>query len=232
MDYRIENKYLVSDAQLEILASRLKSVMDRDIHQEGSSYDIYSLYFDDILDRGIDENEAGIDQREKYRIRFYNGNTDTLRLERKEKYRGLVRKELCGLSLPECRAILEGTLPLIPDDRKLLNLLQVTMRCFRMEPKVIIHYERTAFVYPAGNVRITFDRNIQASLYCRDFLQEQIRGMTPVLPSGMHILEVKYDEFLPDFIVRLLETGALRQTAFSKYYWGRLAVGGCFPQTY
>jgi hypothetical protein len=46
----------------------------------------------------------------------------------------------------------------------------------------------------------------------------------------MQILEVKYDDFIPDFITRLLETGSLQQTAFSKYYWGRLAVRGSLPQ--
>ena len=53
--------------------------------------------------------------------------------------------------------------------------------------------------------------------------------MTPVLPAGMHVLEVKYDEFLPDVIARQLEIGKLRKTAFSKYYLGRLAIAGEFP---
>ena len=36
-------------------------------------------------------------------------------------------------------------------------------------------------------------------------------------------------EFLPDTIAQQLEIGKLRQTAFSKYYLGRLAVQGTFP---
>jgi len=219
----------VSDADLLLLAGRLKTVMSQDIHQEGDCYEIRSLYFDDAWDRCMDENEAGVDQREKYRIRIYDPREDVIHLEIKEKNSGLTKKRACDLSREECIAIMDGSLPLKLDDRAPLNSLQMQMRCFRMEPKVIIAYERTAFVHPSGNVRITFDRNIMASRCKEDFLETRVSGMTPVLPAGMHVLEVKYDEFLPDVIAKQLEIGKLRKTAFSKYYLGRLAVQGDFP---
>ena len=212
-----------------LLAGRLKSVMSLDIHQEGDCYEIRSLYFDDAWDRCMDENEAGVDQREKYRIRIYDPKSDVIHLEIKEKNSGLTKKRSCDLSREECLAIMEGSLPLKLDGRAPLNSLQMQMRCAKMEPKVIIAYERTAFVHPSGNVRITFDRNIMASRCCCEFLEDRVSGMTPVLPSGMHVLEVKYDEFLPDVIAQQLEIGKLRKTAFSKYYLGRLAVQGEFP---
>ena len=68
-----------------------------------------------------------------------------------------------------------------------------------------------------------------ASRECLSFLDRNISGLIPILPTGMHVLEVKYDEFLPDMIARQIEIGKLRQTAFSKYYLGRLAVNGEFP---
>ena len=229
IDYRVENKYLVTDADLLLLCGRLKTVMSQDIHQEGDCYDIRSLYFDDAWDRCMDENEAGVDQREKYRIRIYDPREDVIHLEIKEKNRGLTKKRACDLSRDEYVAIMEGSLPLNLDGRAPLNTLQLQMRYSRMEPKVIIAYERTAFVHPSGNVRITFDRNIMASRCLEDFLEDRVSGMTPVLPAGMHVLEVKYDEFLPDVIAKQLEIGKLRKTAFSKYYLGRLAVQGEFP---
>lgn len=203
--------------------------MSQDIHQEGDCYEIRSLYFDDLWDRCLDENEAGVDRREKYRIRIYDPRSDVIHLEIKEKNRGLTRKRACDLSRAECLAIMDGDLTMRPDGRAPLNSLQLQMRCARMAPKVIIAYERTAFVHPSGNVRITFDRNIMASRCCDDFLEDRVSGMTPVLPAGMHVLEVKYDEFLPDVIAQQLEIGKLRKTAFSKYYLGRLAVRGEFP---
>ena len=32
------------------------------------------------------------------------------------------------------------------------------------------------------------------------------------------LMEVKFDEYLPDYIYRALNLGTLQQTAFSKYY--------------
>lgn len=232
MEYRVENKYLVSDGDLAVLEARLKSVMEPDAHQEGSCYEIRSVYFDDILDNGMLENDAGLDCRRKYRIRIYDPSADVIHLEIKEKTAGLTKKESCNLTKEECDRILDGSIPFRMDCRGPLNKLLLQMRCTKMEPKVIIAYERTAYVHPTGNVRVTFDRNIMASPYCDDFFEERVIGMTPVLPSGMHVLEVKYDELLPDYIAQQLQIGKLRQTAFSKYYLGRMAVGGEFPVGY
>lgn len=165
----------------------------------------------------------------KYRIRTYGPDFSSYRLEIKEKKSGKTKKQGCSLSKQETEDIIERSLPLALDKRVPLNLLQMKMRCDWMRPKAIVSYERTAFVYPTGNVRITFDRNIAASRYCGQFMQNKPGGMVPVLPTGMHILEVKYDELLPDFIAECLEIGTLRQTAFSKYYLGRLAIQGEFP---
>ena len=229
MDYRVENKYLVTDADIAVIKARLKTVIKQDIHQYGDCYNIRSVYFDDLRDSFMYENEDGIDQRNKYRIRIYDPKSDFIRLEIKEKNRGLTRKYSCKLTREETDAIMDGSMPLTFDDRKPLNLMKLQMRAAKMQPKAIIEYERTAFVHPVGNVRITFDRNIMASRFCDEFFEDRVSCMVPVLPAGLHVLEVKYDEFLPDFIAKQLEIGILRQTAFSKYYLGRLAVKGEFP---
>ena len=229
MEFRVENKYIVSDAQLAVIAARLKTVMRPDINQQGDCYTIRSLYFDDINDSCMQENEGGVDQRQKYRIRIYDPQGSLIRLEIKEKQRGYTKKYSCELTRQEAQMIMDGTLPLAFDARSPLNKLKIQMRCAGMVPKSIVEYRRTAFVHHAGNVRITFDRNISASRYCSDFFGNNVRGVTPVLPKGMHVLEVKYDELLPDVIASCLEIGGLNQTAFSKYYLGRLALDGQFP---
>ncbi len=91
------------------------------------------------------------------------------------------------------------------------------MQTRHMRPKVIVEYERVPYVYPHGNVRITMDENISASNRTDRFLERQI-PLRPILEAGQHILEVKYDEYLPDGIYRTIQSGNLRQTAFSKYY--------------
>lgn len=229
MEYRVENKYLVTDADLALIEGRLKVVMQPDVHQQGGFYAIRSLYFDDEWDRCMDENAAGVDRRQKYRIRSYGTALSVLHLEIKEKTAGKTRKQSCTVTQEETRQLMDGTMPLQMGSRAPLNLLQMKMRCERMRPKAIVVYERTAFVHPVGNVRITFDRNIAASRHCGQFMEQTLSDLVPVLPAGKHILEVKYDELLPDFIAELLEIGTLQQTAFSKYYLGRLAMRGEFP---
>ena len=229
MEFRVENKYFVTDADLVLIESRIKSIMQKDSQQEGDCYEIRSLYFDNEWNQCMDENEAGVDERKKYRIRIYETQAKLIRLEIKEKLSGLTKKQSCVISHDEALKIMDGSLPLVLDERKALNLLQMQMRCSNMKPKAIISYERTAYVYPTGNVRVTFDRNIVASKCNDQFFDEHIDGNIPVLPKGMHILEVKYDELLPDFIASQLEIGKLRKTAFSKYYLGRLAIQGEFP---
>ncbi len=231
IEFRVENKYLVSDLDLAVIAQRLSRVMLQDIHQSGDCYEIRSIYFDDARDRCMDENDAGVDCRKKYRIRTYGANGAPLNLEIKEKQNGLTKKTACRITLDEYNSIFDGGLDLAVSDKKPLNQLLLHMHCSKMQPKAIIAYERTAFVHPVGNVRITFDRNIMASRNCESFFDHHIEGLIPILPTGMHILEVKYDEYLPDVIAKQLEIGKLQQTAFSKYYLGRLAINGEFPIT-
>ena len=79
-----------------------------------------------------------------------------------------------------------------------------------------------------GNVRVTFDRNIRSSSVIGSFLENGL-FVRPVMPVGQHVLEVKYDEFIPDYIKDSLEIGSLRQTAYSKYYLCRkFSTGGCY----
>ena len=234
MYYRNEWKYLVTDADLAVLGARLKVLLPMDSHQTGSSYAIRSLYFDDLRNSCLRENEAGVDDRRKYRLRLYNGSAERIQLEIKEKLHGKTHKSSCLVSAGECREIMDGRPPAIgagtPAPRNLLSIAMRTagmaqMMTRRLHPVVIVEYERTAFVGRSGNVRITFDRNISACVQLGSFLEPHV-PLTPILPAGQHVLEVKFDEFLPDYVAQALELGKLRQTAFSKYYLSRLALPG------
>ena len=69
-------------------------------------------------------------------------------------------------------------------------------------------------------MRITFDKNIGASEYVDRFFERDVYAR-PVLEPGAHILEVKYDELLPEYISQILDIGSLKRTAFSKYTMAR-----------
>lgn len=228
IEYRVEDKYIVTDSDIAVLSKRLGLVMQQDAHQQGDCYEIRSIYFDDLLNSCMEENEAGVNLRRKYRIRTYGAAGAPLKLEIKEKKNGLIRKTSAALSREEYDGLLAGGADTAFGEKPVLNELLLRMRMDGMRAKALVVYERTAFVHPSGNVRITFDRNIAVSRDFDSFWDARVAGAVPVLPAGYHVLEVKYDEMLPDLIARQLETGKLRQTAFSKYYLGRLALSGEF----
>lgn len=217
-EFRHELKYLITTAQVQMLKSRLTGILSPDSHAVGGSYRIRSLYFDDYDDRCFYENENGVDPREKFRIRIYNGSTDRITLECKRKERGKTLKTACPLSLEQTKQLMRG-IPIgdIAGQPPLLQKLTVRMLTARMRPVVMVEYDRVPYVYRLGNVRITLDTNISSSSEIHRFLEPDI-PRRPVLPLGQQLLEVKYDEFLPDHIYRSLSLNNLSQTAFSKYY--------------
>ena len=114
--------------------------------------------------------------------------------------------------------LMEGkAIPDIANQPPVLRKLTLQMLTRRMRPVVIVEYDRSPYVYKNGNARITLDTNISSCKEVGCFLDETI-PKRPVMPLGQQLLEVKYDEYLPDFIYRNLQLHSLRQTAFSKYY--------------
>ena len=91
------------------------------------------------------------------------------------------------------------------------------MRTKGLHPVVIVEYERIPYVYKNGNVRVTFDTQISSSPNITDFFSDTL-PRRPIMSVGQHLMEVKFDEYLPDFIYRSLNLGKLQQTAYSKYY--------------
>lgn len=226
--FRHELKYIVDNNQLEIIKNRISSLMPLDKHAgDKGMYNIRSLYFDDPYNRCYYENENGTDPREKFRIRIYNHSSSRIVLECKRKERGKTHKTSCGLTMEQTLSIMRGE-PLtdIASLPPLLRRLTLKMLTERFHPVVIVDYDRVPYVYALGNVRVTFDTNVSACGDIHSFFDRNV-PKRPVLPFGQSILEVKFDEYLPDYIYRSLQTDDLRQTAFSKYYVCRkFCLGG------
>lgn len=221
MDYRHELKFLVSEQQMVLIEFRLKMLMKQDMHQKEGKYNIRSLYFDDLFDSCMYENENGVDARRKYRIRIYDKNADIIKLEKKIKFRGMTKKIAVAISEETCLRCMNGMgLDIQGKCSELEKELYVQMKTNGMKPVTIVEYERTAFVEKNGNIRITFDRNISGCDKVDRFF-EKIIPLVPLLPKGWHVLEVKYDEYFPDYIKDVLEIETLQRTAFSKYYYAR-----------
>jgi hypothetical protein len=215
--YRHELKFSVTAAQYLLLRNRLKAVMKPDPHTDSSGrYRIRSIYFDNLDDKALREKIDGVKYREKFRIRWYNDDFSYIVLEKKIKNKDLCLKLEAPLTLPQCRSILDGDIDwMMESDSELIRELYCKMKGQGLRPRVLTSYLREPYVYKAGNVRITFDWDVRTSLYSGKLLDSPA-DISAAEPGDM-ILEVKYDEYLPDIIKALLQTGFLRQTAFSKY---------------
>lgn len=226
--FRHELKYECTEARLRQIHNRIHHLMQYDKHAgENHTYQIRSVYFDYLDDRCYFENENGTDPREKFRIRMYNTNTDILHLELKRKENGKTLKQSCSLTYEQCERILHNqSIPIAKENPQVLNKFILQMQIAGLRPKIIVEYDREPFVYKSGNVRVTFDRNIRSSNAVCDFFEEHLNTRL-IMPCGQQVLEVKYDEFLPNFIYNNIQIPNLRQTAFSKYYLCRkYTIGG------
>ena len=221
--YRNEWKYILSDAKLEAIDFKLKTIMPCDPNAKSDGkYVIHSLYFDDIYDACMRDNDQGLSQRYKYRIRYYDDDVSYIRLERKEKLQERCYKESCLLTREQYAKILEEDYFDVfwSTENKLLRAFCVCCVTKGLRPKAIIEYERRAYIEPATNVRITLDTNISASYEVEEFLQGTYAKF-PLQEKMMQVLEAKFDYILPSYIRHVITDEELVRTSFSKYCLGR-----------
>lgn len=248
MQYRNELKHLITPGDRAAICATMKAVARLDPHAGAKGYyTIRSLYFDNISDKALREKIDGVNEREKFRIRYYNGDTSLIHLEKKVKRDNVGYKVSCDLTADEARRIVNGdTLWMATDKRALVIELYAKMKSQGLRPKAIVDYERIPFVYGPGNVRVTVDYNIRFalvypqlraadgtghstqepqgadlnSLRCTDFLNPDC----VTIPAGGNdiILEVKWDDYLPTVIRHAVQLKGRRQQAFSKYAQARI----------
>ncbi len=216
MKFRHEYKHKVNLADIVQLRTRLSAIMQHDKNADSDgTYTVKSLYFDNYMDKALKEKVYGVDKREKFRIRYYNTDTSFIRLEKKSKINGMCNKQSVEISREECQKIIDGDiLFMLESDKPLLRELYAKMRYQLLRPKCIVAYRRESFVYPPGNVRVTIDMDICGSYDVKNFLNPDLRFLQLY---HTHILEVKWDEFLPQIIRDSVQIKSRNTSAFSKY---------------
>ena len=214
---RHEIKSRLHPAEAAALLVRLRAVMQRDPYaRPDGTYDIHSIYLDTPTRTALNEKQVGMPVRHKYRIRYYNDNRFFFRLERKSKVGQLCDKVGCTLTRPEIDRLMAGDILWMPAcDRPLVRELYLKMRTELMQPSVQVHYNREAYVYGPGNVRVTLDSDIRTGLWDTDFLSpNQPRPRTQ--SDDFVLLEVKFDSYLPE-IIRDITCCQCRPMGFSKF---------------
>lgn len=216
MKLRHEQKHQISRTEDLVLAGRLSKLFRRDSHAgPDGSYRVTSLYFDTPDDRALQEKTEGFSRREKFRLRYYGTDFSFIRLEKKFKIGGLCGKRSRRLSREQAQAILDGQMKLPPAEEPLLAEFYSKVRGQLLQPKTIVCYDREAFLFEPGNVRVTLDRKIRAGRNPGDFFRGDFGSVEVLEPFT--ILEVKYDEILPEIVEMAVQVPGRRALSCSKY---------------
>jgi SPX domain protein involved in polyphosphate accumulation len=225
MKNRLEYKYLVSMNDIDKLRNGLLKYLDYDAYaslRPNKEYTVRSIYFDSYDYKGYYEKLDGIHTRKKFRVRGYNQPEDNSRIfyEIKRKYDNFISKDRAGTYFKDIQTTLKKSsaeMHFIGEDRNYFNNFYYYYSLVRLEPKVLVVYEREAFECKFGSqLRITFDkflRNKEVDDYDRLFDEDGLRESY----RNKFILEVKFFQVLPQWIDRVLEKFNLTRIAVSKY---------------
>ncbi|MDO4340361.1 MAG: polyphosphate polymerase domain-containing protein [Eubacteriales bacterium] len=220
--YRKELKFPASMYDFARVDRILALQLQRDAHCRDAPYCVRSLYFDSLHDRDLEAGLAGMYRKGKVRLRVYAPDMSLIKLEHKLKAGSDQIKHSFTLSREQALEVMRGNFSVLLDmkDERLNDLyLELTLGGYR--PKVIVEYERLAYLYDMGDIRITYDWNVRAAQYTGQFFEEEIDGV-PIQGSDSGVLEVKYNQFLPSFLKETLKSLDKLQAANSKYITSRL----------
>ena len=214
---RHEWKHQINPQEDLVLSQTRGKLFPRDANAgPDGAYRVTSLYFDTPYDSALREKLDGVNRREKFRLRYYGSDLSFLRLEKKYKVNGLCGKRSARLTREQAERLLDGDARFLLDtgDALLLELYS-KIQGQGLRPKTIVRYDREAFLYAPGNVRITLDRDIRTGLGSVDFLNPGVFCVRAAGPGT--VLEVKYDAFLPEIVRMAVQVPGRRAAACSKY---------------
>ena len=214
---RHELKHQINLREDLVLSQRLRKLFphDKNAGLDGT-YRVTSLYFDTPYDSALREKIDGVNRREKFRLRYYGEDTSFIRLEKKYKINGLCGKRSARMTQEQVKELLSGDIHFLLDvGDPLFVEFYSKLKGKGLRPKTIVRYDREAFFYAPGNVRVTLDRDIRTGLGCVDFLNPEIFCLRAMEPGT--ILEVKYDAFLPELVRMAVQVPGRQATACSKY---------------
>lgn len=192
--------------------------MYTDPNGENGEYRVTSLYFDDLYNSAYLDKANGMLTRRKFRVRSYNLSPDHITLEAKHKDNEFVSKLTNRLTVEQYRALLTGDIGFMSGrdgENSAFGEFYRSDRLVRLKPRVIVDYRREALIYPFGNVRITFDKRLSTCYNTLDMFDKSA-FFSPIYSKEI-ILEVKFDEYIPECIQSTLHGIKSAQQSVSKY---------------
>ena len=216
--FRHELKHQINLLQYQVLQKKLAILLKPDPNMGSKPrYNIRNLYFDDVGETALCDKSAGVFRRKKYRIRIYNHSDAVIKFERKSKVHQYILKESTRLTRQEADQIISGQFEFLANTKdQLLKDFYLETRNNLMRPVTIVEYDREAYIHPVGNVRITFDTNLRVDIGSASFFDGNLSTMN-IIDQPAILMEIKYNEFIPQYICGLFPDTINPQAAFGKF---------------
>ena len=211
---RYEMKYLLNGEQTAFLRESLKGHMEPDLFGKTS---IASLYYDTPEYQLVRTSLEKPLFKEKIRLRSYGiaSESSPVYLELKRKAFGIVYKRRIETTIPQVFRFFAGE-----DATSGGGQINRELTAFRdyyqpLVPSCLIIYDRTAYLEPDGDLRLTIDENPRYRTDLLD-LTKSMHGIS-LLDAGWTILEIKVQDAIPLWLAKILSAGDIHKTSFSKY---------------
>ncbi|KGR75395.1 polyphosphate polymerase domain-containing protein [Ureibacillus sinduriensis] len=222
--FRHELKFYITERDYQLMRDRIGLLLPQDKHSvDERGYMIRSLYFDNMHDHDLIQKNNGVFRRKKFRIRTYNYSDSVIRLEKKSRQGEYILKSSVPITRGEYEQLLEWDYLFLKEkEDPIYQEFYFYLNNYYMKPRVIVDYVREAYIGAMSNIRITFDKELSFVTNTTDLFEEGFVS-EEVLDYPKTILEVKYDEFLPDYIQQMLQLDSHTRSAISKYVHCRTA---------
>lgn len=218
---RFEIKYLVPASVRVAFIQDIRAKCERDAFAISplASYRIRSLYLESRERDCYFEKLDGLEYRRKFRIREYPGSGPVRNFEIKERYSNRISKRKCNLSPSQYRSIVSGVGTMIYPRNAVLDEFSMYRTRNFLIPTLITDYKRVALSGRSDTrLRITFDSDLRvAASRCLDSPTNVFHS---VLPRGIDVLEIKFNDVLPEWIHTLIAKYALQDLSVSKFVLG------------
>ncbi len=221
---RHELKYYINQIDYQSAKSVLSQLMKQDSHQTNSSgYFIRSLYLDDLYDNSVEEKLAGIEKRDKYRLRIYDCKQNWVKLERKRKNGNFVNKTTTIITKREALHIINGQYKELAKNYHNPDTYSIYYDfCQKyFHPVCIVDYYRDVFMLDYNDIRITFDKQLRCNNENYDLFNPHL-FTEPLMRPEIIVMEIKFNHFLPAWFKNIIHLESVTASAVSKYCQSRM----------
>ena len=206
--------------------------MELDSHVNNKHhYEVRSVYFDSPFKKSFLDKLNGIKTRIKLRIRYYpdnqNGDTELVFIELKKKINENVSKNRVLAPLKDAFKIIDNKTTeaktfyknASKEDRSNLEEIWYLYNRYYLQPICVVCYKRQPYMDKMQNrFRITFDTNLKVRNY--NFDLHFGNGNKYIIPPNLSIMEVKFNNFIPNWAIKIFQRNDITQQKMSKFASG------------